>query len=67
MQCPVCKGETKKGIIEINDTVHMLQPIPMVDWISTEDPDQENVAVMAEGTAYYCSNCRKVFAEFEEE
>ncbi len=67
MQCPICNGETRKGTLEINDTVHMMQPIPMVDWISTEGPEQEHIAVMSEGIGYYCPQCRKVFAEFEEE
>ena len=51
MICPECGRELEKGIIEAKDAGSLTQSLTMVLWYP-------------EG--YYCDECMKVFASFEE-
>lgn len=69
MNCPECGKEMKKGLVEIRDG-HLLLSSVVVSWCPEEEQKKFyrknaiNLGQKAEG--YYCDECMKVFAVFEE-
>ena len=70
MKCPECDNEMKKGIVEAKDTGSITQFFELVSWYPEEYKDKMikknmvNLRLKAEG--YYCDECMKVYAIFEE-
>ena len=70
MICPECGRELEKGIIEATDAGSLTQSLTMVCWYPEEYKNKMfkkntvNLRLKAEG--YYCDECMKVFASFEE-
>ena len=72
MRCPECGNEMKKGIVEVKDVGSILQLSTMATWYPEDEKKKKvgfrknavNLALSAEG--YYCDECMKVFAVFEE-
>lgn len=69
MKCPECGNEMKKGTVVVTDG-HMLIPRCIVTWVLEEEQKKFirknaiGLGLKAEG--YYCDECMKVFAAFEE-
>ena len=70
MKCPECGNECKKRFIEAKDTGSLTQSLTMATWYPEEDKgkiikkDYVKLSLKAEG--YYCDECMKVYAVFEE-
>lgn len=70
MNCPECGKEMKKGIVEAKDAGSITQSFTMMSWYPDKDKgkiikkDTVNLRLRADG--YYCDECMKVFAAFEE-
>jgi len=70
MICPEWGRELEKGIIEAKDAGSLTQSLTMVLWYPEEYKNKMfkkntvNLRLKAEG--YYCDECMKVFASFEE-
>lgn len=70
MKCPECGNEMKKGVVEAKDTGSITQFFELVSWYPEEYKDKMikknmvNLRLKAEG--YYCDECMKVYAIFEE-
>jgi hypothetical protein len=70
MKCPECGNELKKGVIEAKDTGSITQMFTMLNWYPVEckgklvKKDAINLRLKADG--YYCDECMKVYAAFEE-
>lgn len=70
MKCPKCGNELKKGIIEAKDAGSLTQSLTMMTWYPEEYKNKMikknviNLQLKAEG--FYCDECMKVFASFEE-
>ena len=70
MKCPVCGNEFKKGVIEAKDAGSLAQSLTMLTWYPEEykgklvKKNTINLRLKADG--YYCDECMKVYAAFEE-
>lgn len=70
MQCPECGNEVKKGVVEVREVGSLTQFFTSAAWFSDEEHKKKfgrksvNLRLNAEG--YYCDECMKVFAVFEE-
>lgn len=70
MKCPECGNECKKGFIEVKDAGSLTQSLAMATWYPEENKgkiikkDFVKLSLKAEG--YYCDECMKVYAVFEE-
>lgn len=68
MKCPECGSEMKKGIVEVRDG--QLVSTTVVSWCPEDEmkklwrKNAISLALKAEG--YYCEECMKVIAIFEE-
>lgn len=69
MKCPNCGKDMQKGIIKTQAVGSLLNEA-MISWFPDEDKGkwiQSNaVSLRLKGKGYYCDECMKVFAEFEE-
>jgi hypothetical protein len=69
MKCPECGNELKKGVVEATNTSSLLT-FTMVSWYPEEyngkfvKKDAVHLKLKADG--YYCDECMKVYATFEE-
>ena len=63
MICPECGRELEKGIIEAKDAGSLTQSLTMVCWYPEE---YKNKMFKKNAEGYYCDECMKVFASFEE-
>lgn len=69
IKCPECGKDMEKGVVNARDN-SLLNTSTTVTW----HPDTENgkllkkngVSLRIKGTGYYCDECMKVFAVFEE-
>ena len=70
MKCPECGNECRKGIIEAKDGGSLAQFLTMVTWYPEEYKEKmikkETVMLRLKAEGYYCDECMKVFAAFEE-
>ena len=70
MKCPICNNEIKKGIVEVRNAGSFTNSLTMVNWYSDKEQNKNfgrkgvNLRLNAEG--YYCDECMKVFAAFDE-
>lgn len=70
MKCPNCENELRKGVIEAKDAGSLTQSLTMMTWYPEEykgkmiKKERINLCLKADG--YYCDECMKVFAEFDE-
>lgn len=70
MKCPECGSECKKGLVEVKDAGSLTQALTMVNWYPEENAEKKirkdaiSLQIKAEG--YYCEECMKVYAAFEE-
>jgi hypothetical protein len=70
MKCPECGNELKKGVVETKNAGSLTQSLTMVSWYPEEykrklmKKDTVNLRLKADG--YYCDECMKVYAIFEE-
>ena len=70
MKCPQCGNECKKGAIVINNAGSLTQALTMATWYPEDTngklikKEAVNLCIKAEG--YYCEECMKVYAVFEE-
>ena len=70
MNCPKCGNEMKKGVIEAKNAGSITQWSTVMLWYPDNykgkiiKKDTVNLRVRAEG--YYCNECMKVYAVFEE-
>ena len=67
--CPICGNELRKGSVKVQTTGGLFNEVVM-SWNPDEDKDKwiktNTVPLRLSGKAYYCDECMKVFAEFEE-
>jgi hypothetical protein len=70
VKCPECGNELKKGVVETKNAGSLTQSLTMVSWYPEESKrklmkkDTVNLRLKADG--YYCDECMKVYAIFEE-
>ena len=70
MKCPECGNELKKGVIEAKDAGSLSQSLTMLTWYPEEykrklvKKNIINLRLKTDG--YYCDECMKVYAGFEE-
>lgn len=70
MKCPECGNELKKGVIEAKYAGSLSQSLTMLTWYPEEykrklvKKNIINLRLKTEG--YYCDECMKVYAAFEE-
>ena len=62
MNCPECGKECRKGFIEAKEIGSITQFFTSVIWY----PEDETVHLSLHGEGYYCDECMKVFAAFDE-
>lgn len=67
--CPVCGTEMRSGTVKVQ-AVGSLFNDAMASWFPDDDKDRwiqmNAVPLRLKGKGYYCDECMKVFAEFEE-
>lgn len=67
--CPTCGNRMQKGIVKAQEIGSIMNNV-MVNWFPDADKDkllQTNaITLRLKGEGYYCDECMKVFAEFEE-
>ena len=70
MKCPKCGNECKKGYVKVKDAGSLTQSLTMVTWYSEENVNKrikkDAVKLHRKAEGYYCDECMKVFAVFEE-
>ena len=70
MKCPYCNNEMREGMVEVRHAGSLLNTMTMVNWIPDEKSKKKlfrkavNLSLDAEG--YYCEECMKVVAVFDE-
>lgn len=72
MNCPMCENKCKKGYVyslPYNPTPGMQGLAKTVSWIQNAKKifHKERIIMKNEPDAYYCENCKKVFAIFEKD
>lgn len=69
MKCPECGNECRKGVIEARDGCNT-QLFSSVIWYPEEEAAEKirkgTVHLSLSAEAYYCDECMKVFAVFDE-
>lgn len=69
IKCPICGKETRSGVVKTQAIGNLLNNT-MISWYPEEDKDkwiQRNaVELRLKAKGYYCFECMKVFAVFEE-
>ena len=70
MKCPECGNECKKGYVEAKDAGSLTQSLTMVTWYPEAERGKMlkkgNVTLRLKAEGYYCDECMKVYAAFEE-
>lgn len=70
MECPECGNKLKKGIIEAKDAGSLTQSLTMMTWYPKESEGKMikkgTITLRLKGDGYYCDECMKVFAAFDE-
>ena len=70
MKCPECGKEMRKGFLEAKDAGSLTQSLTMIAWNPEEYKGKiikkETVNLRLKAEAYYCDECMKVFAVFDE-
>lgn len=70
MKCPECGNECKKGFVEVKDAGSLTQSLTMATWYPEENEGKrlkkDAVKLHTKAQGYYCDECMKVFAVFEE-
>lgn len=76
MKCPICGNELDKGIIEITDGSHLFNSSAFVTWYPNENEHnnkkflknlfRKGISLSRKAEAYYCDECMKIFACFDE-
>lgn len=70
MKCPECGNNCEKGFVEIKDAGSLTQALTMATWYPEENKGKkikkDGVSLQIKAEAYYCDECMKVFAIFEE-
>jgi hypothetical protein len=70
VKCPECGNKLKKGVVEAKSAGSLTQSLTMVSWYPEEykgklvRKDIVHLKLTADG--YYCDECMKVYAAFEE-
>jgi len=67
--CPICGKELKNGNVKVQTAGSIFNDVVMF-WCPDEDKDKwiksNTISLRLNGKGYYCDECMKVFAEFEE-
>ena len=70
MNCPECGKECRKGGIEAKDSGSITQLFTSLLWCPEDENGKklrkETVALKLLGEGWYCDECMKVFAAFDE-
>ncbi|MGN0616721.1 PF20097 family protein [Ruminococcus flavefaciens] len=70
MNCPECGKECRKGFIEAKEIGSITQFFTSVIWYPEDEKDKwirnNTVHLSLHGEGYYCDECMKVFAAFDE-
>ena len=70
MKCPECSNEMKKGVIKAMSAGSFSNSVSMLEWYSEEENKKKlfkkSISLKTTGEAFYCDECMKVFACFEE-
>ena len=70
MECPECGNPMKMGVIEAKDAGSLTQSLTMLTWYPAEYKGKlikkETINLRLKADGYYCDECMKVFAAFEE-
>ncbi len=68
MNCPVCGNKMKKGTVEVIDG--RLVSATALGWYPDEEKTKfirkNAISLSLKGEGYYCDECMKVFAVFDE-
>ncbi len=67
--CPICGMEMRKGNVKAQAIGSLFHDVEL-SWCPDEDKDKwiktNAISLRLHGSGYYCDECMKVFAEFEE-
>lgn len=70
MKCPECGAECKKGYVEVTNAGSLTQSLTMAVWHPQENKGKlikkNFVSLRKKADGYYCEECMKVYAVFEE-
>lgn len=70
MKCPECGKELRKGFVEARNAGSLTNSLTMVTWYSEENRGKllkkHPVSLPIDGEGWYCCDCMKVFAVFEQ-
>lgn len=70
MKCPNCSKECKKGYVESKSARSITNAFNTVTWYPEESKGKlvrkESVSLERAAEAYYCDECMKVYATFDE-
>lgn len=70
MKCPECGNECRKGVIEAKNAGSLTQSLTTLQWYPEEYKGKfikkEVVNLMPRSEGYYCDECMKVYAAFDE-
>ncbi len=70
MKCPVCGNEMVRGRVEARELGSLTQSMTTVSWYSAEECKKKffrkPINLCISGIGYYCDECMKVYAEFDE-
>lgn len=70
MKCPECGNEMRKGFIEAKNAGSLTQSLTQLVWHPEEYKGKfikkEAVDLRLKADGYYCDECMRVFAAFEE-
>lgn len=70
MKCPECGKECRKGVVEAKDAGSLTQSLTMLRWYPEEYHEKrikrECINLRLKSNGYYCDECMKVYATFDE-
>lgn len=70
MRCPECGNKCKKGFVQARKAGSITQSLTMLNWYHEEDRGKffklKGIKLAINGDGYYCDQCMKVYAVFEE-
>ena len=70
MKCPECGSECKKGFVEVKNAGSLTQSLTVAAWYPEENKGKmfkkDIIALRRKAEGYYCEECMKVYAVFEE-
>lgn len=70
MKCPYCGKEMEKGEVQVGDTFNVLIKSGVVSWVHKKESKKlfpkTIVSLASHGNGYYCEQCAKVVAIFDE-